>query len=574
MKRYRLSLAMAACCGVALLNLAARAAEDVLTLVPDDALAVAVVNRIGQTQEKLETLGKQLQVPGAESLRGSPMSIQGQPHVDPQGTLAIAAVPDPDGQRPTVVGFVPMKDYQAFLKQFQSEDATEMIARITLGANKFAVAKKGSYAVLTAESDRKTLEKVLAGTRHVAAATAALTDWRAENDAYAVALPSGIKFAQQQLLIGLAMGKAQLAQQGEQGKVALAGLEMYESLFKALDKEITHCALGVRLRKDGGVQVVSRTLLAAGGVTLAAAKATSPAQGDLLAGLPRGPFVFAGGGIVPQAWMERLMGISVKMMKMYPGGAELTEEQMHKFAEVATKSLKGLRSMGMMMGAGKGDLPLYGNMLFVMHVDNSDEYLKTYARTIDEISKIGKAAKSPLFNYRVEKIEIDGKAGLKVTMNMAAFMGKDQPPEAKKALELMLGSQEEFVVYITAASPRMVVGSYLSQERLVEAIRTAQRADGQLSGDAGVKQTAAMLAAGSQWVAVGSPRGTMQFVGRMLAQMVPNLPTSIPEFPETAPIGFAMKLTPAGLETDLAIPADVLRAAAELVQQARTSGNQ
>jgi hypothetical protein len=428
--------------------------------------------------------------------------------------------------------------------------------------------------VLTAESDRKTLEKVLAGTRHVAAATAALTGWRAENDLYAVAMPSGIQFAQQQLLIGLAMGKAQLAQQGEQGKAALAGLEMYEALFKSLDKEITHCALGVRLRKDGGVQVVSRTLLAAGGVTLQAAKEAKPFQGDLLAGLPQSPFVFAGGGILPEAWMERLMGVSVKMMKMYPGGTELTDEQARQLAEVATKSLKGLRSMAMMMGVGKADLPLYGDTVFVMHVDNSQEYLDKYAGTIDAMNKIGKAANSPLFNYRVEKMEIDGKAGLKVTMNMAAFLGKDQPPEAKKALELMLGSQDELVVYIAAANPQMVVGAYISQERLVEAIHAANRTDGQLSGDASVKKTAAMLSAGSQWVALASPRGTLQFVGRMMAQLAPNLPTAIPEFPETSPVGFAMQLTPAGLETDLAIPADVLRAAAELVQKARAPKNE
>ena len=574
MKRHRLSLAIAAFCGVTLMNLAARAAEDVLGVVPDDALAVAVLNRIGETQQKIETLGKQLQVPAAELLRASQMTTQTQPNIDPQGALAIAVVPDPDGQRPTIVWFVPIKDYQAFLKQFQPDDATAKIAKITLGTNQFAVAKKGGYAVLTAESDRKTLEKVLAGTRHVAAATTALTDWREKNDLYAVAMPSGIQFAQQQLLIGLAIGKAQLAQQGEQGKVAVAGLEMYEALFKSLDKEITHCALGVRMREDGGVQVVSRTLLAEGGVTLQAAKETKPIQGDLLAGLPQSPFAFAGGGILPEAWLERLMGVSVKMMKMYPGGAELTDEQTRKLAEVSTESLKGLRSMSMMMGGGKADLPLYGDTVFVMHVDNAQEYLDKYARTIDELNKIGKAANSPLFNYRVEKTKIDGKAGLKVTMNTAAFIGKEQPPEAKKALELMLGSQDELVVYIAAANPQMVVGAYISQERLVEAIHSANRTDGQLSGDASVKKTVTMLSAGSQWVALASPRGTLQFVGRMVTQLTPHLPTAIPEFPETSPVGFAMQLTPAGLETDLAVPADVLRAAAELVRKARAAGSQ
>jgi hypothetical protein len=87
-----------------------------------------------------------------------------------------------------------------------------------------------------------------------------------------------------------------------------------------------------------------------------------------------------------------------------------------------------------------------------------------------------------------------------------------------------------------------------------------------LSGDASVKKTVDMLPAGAQWVGLASPRGTLQFVARMMSQMPPNLPIAIPEFPETSPIGFAMKLTPAGLETDLAIPTDVLQATAAVIK--------
>jgi hypothetical protein len=220
--------------------------------------------------------------------------------VDPQGAVAIAVLPNPDGQRPITVWFVPTGDYQAFVKQFQPEDAAEKISSITLGTSRLLVAPKGSYAVLTQPLNRKSLERVLSSTNNVAAATAALGDWYAENDLYAIAMPSGIKFAQQQLLAGLALAKAQFVPQGDQGKAVVAGLEIYESLFQSLDKEATHCGIGVRLMKDG-VHVVSRTLLAEGGIALQAAKEIGPTSGDLLAGLPQGPFVMAGGGIVPEA---------------------------------------------------------------------------------------------------------------------------------------------------------------------------------------------------------------------------------------------------------------------------------
>ena len=47
--------------------------------------------------------------------------------------------------------------------------------------------------MLTEPLNRKSLEKVLSSTRDFAAATAALSGWRAENDLYAIAMPSGIK---------------------------------------------------------------------------------------------------------------------------------------------------------------------------------------------------------------------------------------------------------------------------------------------------------------------------------------------------------------------------------------------
>ena len=368
MNRHRLFLAVVALCGMTLSNSAARAAEDVLAVVPDDALAVVVVNRFGETQQKIETLGQQLQVPFVELLSRAQFSVQTQPHVDPQGAVAIAVLPNPDGQRPITVWFVPTGDYQAFVKQFQPEGAADKITSITVGTSRLLVAPKGSYAVLTQPLNRKSLEKVLSSTRNVAAATAALSDWRAENDLYAIAMPSGIKFAQQHLLAGLAFVKAQFVPQGDQGKAVVAGLEMYESLFQSLDKEATHCGIGVRLMKDG-VHVVSRTLLAEGGIALQAVKEIGPTTGDLLAGLPQGPFVVAGGGIVPEAWMKRLMTVSVRMMKTYPGGGELTDEQAGKLAELSVNSLKGLHSMAMVLGVGQAGAPLYGDTVLLMNVD-------------------------------------------------------------------------------------------------------------------------------------------------------------------------------------------------------------
>jgi hypothetical protein len=225
--------------------------------------------------------------------------------------------------------------------------------------------------------------------------------------------------------------------------------------------------------------------------------------------------------------------------------------------------------MAMVLGVGQAGAPLYGDTVMLMKVDNAQQYLDNYVRVAGEMNELGKASKSPLFSYRVEKTPIDGKPGLKVTMNMAALLAAGQLPDAKRFTGLMFGNQEELVVYFAPANSHTVVGAYISQERLVEALKSANRMEDQLPADASVKKTLDMLPAGAQWVGLGSPRGTLQFMARTMSQVVPNLPITIPELPETSPIGFAMKLTPAGLETDLAIPTDVLQATAEVINKAR-----
>jgi hypothetical protein len=569
MIRHWLFLTLGALCSALVVQLAAPAADDVLTLVPDDALAVVAINRVGETQKKLDQLGTQLQVPVAALLQKAQLSVAAQPNVDPQGAVALAVVPDPDHQVPILLWFVATRDYAAFVKQFQPDDASAKITKLTVGPKELLATRKGGYAVLAAPGDRKVLEKVLDANRTVAAATTASAEWRTAQDAYALALPAGIKFAQQQLLAGLAMGKAQIERQGgEQAKTAVAGLELYETLFRSLDKEVSQFLVGLRIAEDGAIHVASRTLPAAGGTLEKLAKEIKPAQGDLLAGLPADPYVVAGGGVMPEGAIGTMMELSMRMMKAYPGGDKLTEEQLRKMVRVAQESMKDLRSMAMMMGAGKADEPLYGNTLFVMRVKNAEKYFKEYARLMEEMGRIGKESGSPLFSYQVEQTTIAGKPALKVAMNLAGMMGAGQPPEAKKMMELMFGTAEQVPFYLAVANPHTIVGTYLSPESLERALRTVGQAEAQLMAQAGNRETIERLPKGAQWVGLWSPRGTLQMVRRMMTQIVPNLPVAIPEFPETSPIGIAGKLSPAGLETELVLPPDVLKGIADTVRQA------
>lgn len=562
----------AICCLLLVCSAAVAAADDVLKLVPDNALGVVVVNRVGSTNEKLKSLALRLKVPPFDFLSTAKLTLGLQQGLDEKGSIALAAVPStPDGV-PVMVSFVPTGDYAALLKQLKAEAGADGIAKLSVGDKRFVAAQKGGYAVVAEEANQPTLQAVIAATESIADASAALDAWRAENDTYAVATPAGVKFAQKQIQIGLQAAKTQLANQGEQGKAALAGLGMYDGMVAAMDKEVSHCAVGLRMADDGGIHVVSRTLPVEGGTLAKILSQAKPAKVSPLAGLPQSPYFIAGGGVFTAASMKSWMDVSVGMMRSYPGGEKLTDEQIKKLSEVSLKSMRGMRSMSLLMDVGEEDEPLYSRTLLVMKTKDAKAYLDNYGAAMAEMAKIFKEADSPLFSFESQRMEIDGLPVLKLTMNMEPFLlGQGQGPEAKKMMELMFGSGGKMDIYFAAADQETVVGAYVSQKQLIPAVKAIQEGKPQFSDEAGVAKTAAMLPQGAQWLGFLSPRGGAAFVARMVKAMVPpgaQAVPEIPEFPETPPIGFGVQLSPSGLDTDLAIPAAVLEAVSQTVRKA------
>jgi hypothetical protein len=550
---------------VVLSGWSARGAEDVLTVVPHDVLGVVVVNRLAETSGKVAELTKKMQLPAPDLLTLLKASTGMQAGLDEKRSLAVAAVTA--GGAPAPVWFVPVTDFAAFLKQFQPADPQARIASAVIANNKSVVARKGSFAVVAEELHRANLEAVLNASRTLAAEAKALDGWCGGNDSYAIGTPAGILMFQQQVLAGMALAKTQLEGADEKmRKQALMGLAMYEGLLAALPKEVAYAAVGVRIEPDGTLHIASRTLPVPGGVLAGLAQAGATAADQPLAGLSAGSFVVAGGGVLPRGWAKPLMEFSWNAMKMYPGGESLTEEQSKQFTELMLQSMQGLQSMALRMGAGKPGEPLYGDVMFAMRTDDAARYLAGYERAMRRMAEMGKATKNPLLAYEVENLQIDGQPALKMTMDLKAYMQGQEIPQVKQMFEMMFGPGAKLPVYLAAADRQTVVGVYISQDRLRDALKAARAGTAGLAADPGVMRTAAQLPAGAQWVGYWNLRGTQQFVARMIASLLPDAPIKLPEFPETQPVGFAAKLTASGLDTDMVVPAEVLTAGAKFVR--------
>jgi hypothetical protein len=144
-------------------------------------------------------------------------------------------------------------------------------------------------------------------------------------------------------------------------------------------------------------------------------------------------------------------------------------------------------------------------------------------------------------------------------------------PNFGKMMETFFGPDGKIVAYLAAADDHTVVMAYTSKESLLESLRAVKDAKAGLTGDAAVAKTTALLLPKPHWVGYWSPKGTVDFVARLIPKIAPEeaKPEKIPPLPETPPIGFAAKAAAGELECQLVAPAATVEGIAKYVEQLR-----
>ena len=289
--------------------------------------------------------------------------------------------------------------------------------------------------------------------------------------------------------------------------------------------------------------------------------------GDLFADLPPGPFVFGGGGIMPQGLGESLMGWSMNMMKIY-GGAELSDDDLKQLTETALESMGGVRAMSMVMGNAAPGAPLYENTTFVIKTDDAHAYLAIYEKSIQGMSEILRKSEHPPFDYQVSKISLEGRQVLEIQMDMSGMVEGQAVPQTQQMMALMFGQGGKLSIYMAAVDDQTVVGQYVSKERLLERLKSGPLKES-LGQQPDVAKTLGMLPGTAQGLALWSPTGTFQMVRQMMQTLQPNGAIQLPEFPNSPPVGLAMEISPTRLDIDLVMPTELLQAIAQFAQSVR-----
>ena len=587
-RRILLSGVIAACLTAACVP-NAQAEADILEVIPDSALGFVLINNITEFDGKIVQLAGQIGAPPMSPLAMFKMSTGMTAGLNEKAPMAVVAMPsEADAPFPTPMFIGRVDDIDELRKQIAAMDVRKAGGAEPDAEQRTLVGEKDGHALLALPGQDKLLKQVLESKKSIAAEVAGWKKPLGKSDVAAVVMPAGVKVFSNTILAELRKAKEMFKQlDGGNMEQAIAGFEMYEMFVEAAAKETDKVALLGKIDEKGNVFLTKRVSFVPGpgGEAAAAFAEVKPVEADLLAGLPDGPYVAAGGGVFPEKLTEMMLRMSVGVIKAMPELYGIAPEKADKLIALSAESVKGMQGMSMLMGVGKGDDPLYGNMVGFVKVDNSAEFMKHYGKYIDGYNELVGDESAFLTRSEVKNVTIGGKPGLHLSMKIPTTPAAAEVPNYDKLMEAMFGPGEKINVYMATVDETTIAWGYTDKKKLLATLKALETPKKSLSKNKQLAKTKKLLPDGSQWVGYVSPQGSVTFANRMMGVMLkamkaggdvdktgaggntldlgPGLSPSIPQFPKTPPVGFAVKVVDGQLEATLVVPGEVIKAIGE-----------
>jgi hypothetical protein len=550
-------------------------AADPLTVIPDDALGVAVINNLADTSSRILKLTEKMQLPVPELLPMAQLYTGAQQGLDDKGSLAAALFPAQDETSSwSSMGavFVPVSDYKAFVEQLMPEDADAEICTVTIFGMQFLCTQKGDFAVLATSDARPLVEKIKASTKSVAQALAPMQPWIAQQQLAVVATPEGKKKLVKAFsgLMDTAVEGVKQVQAADQDnddeaeRVAQSlesvteTMKIAKELAALVDEQVTQLGLGIRIDDTTAFHLDARLMfLPNGGLSKWAAGVKRP-EGGLLLGLPGGKFTLAYGGAAIQS-ADAITKLYDRMTQSGMMVLGLDKENQQKLSDVLNKYRQNQISTAALMGRPRPGDSIMSTMMQLEHVKDAARQFELAREMFTVFSKVrfpGAADDRPA--YAIAEVDVGDLKTIEVTMDMGAMMANqgDAAPAVGNFLQMIFGNEGVMKSYITVGNDKTLVMAY-SKEQLKYAVEHVRSKKSGLETDESIAHTDKLLPGDPQWAAYISPQGAVAWADTILKK-IPDLNINLPPFPDSDPIGLAAKVTGEGLDADLVLPDSVV----------------
>ena len=567
----------------------APSAGDVLKLVPDSAWGVVVFNKPASLDAKFRSLVSEMKLPAVTPLATLKKQSGVQGGEDENGTAAVILLPpDRKGMPPTTIVLIPVIDYDGFVQPFHvGNTSKDPVSSARIGDASCCIRHIGHYAAITDGSHREVLSaEKLSIAKEIPPSLTPWREWLASKDAAGLILQPGIQGISAQVQGGVTMMKTVLTAQivadalqskdTEQAKMSIAALDICSNAFQAAEKGVTACGFAAKIDKQNVVRVTNRMTLVSGGVVSRVVSDMQPVRQNLLSDLPDEPFAAAGGAAIPEAaWMDLARG-SIGLLKTLPNLGSLTKKQVDQLSGIVPESLGGIEAASILFGTGQGGKPPLSNTVAVIRVESSQKFMENYEAFVRQYNDCIKDAKSPILQpVEIESIQQNGAAALQITTNVSIPQPpntKDDPERARR-MERLFGPGGKLVAWVMPVDEHRVVIGYVDKEHVWSVVEAIRQGKANLAANGAV---AGLLPPDAAVAGCLSPSGVVECLQQMMSALLPpnaqNAPT-LPPFPQTPPIRFAMTASPDALENSLIVPVEFLQAIAPYLEKVQVARN-
>jgi len=206
-------------------------------------------------------------------------------------------------------------------------------------------------------------------------------------------------------------------------------------------------------------------------------------------------------------------------------------------------------------------------------VENADDYLASYQQALTLNNELVERSSSDIkLKNKFFRVTVADTKGLKVVADIAAATGDHNNPIWQATLNDLFGEGGKLKMHLLATDETHVILSTAEEDNLVQFVRDFQAGNwpGQSArnDDSSLQKTLQLVDEHSPWIAVVSPRGSVQWLTRWLKALMIQLGEApqIPPFPATPPIGFTFALVEAHCKVDLVLPVETLKGMAKFIQ--------
>jgi uncharacterized protein (TIGR03067 family) len=545
------------CAALAFVVLAAPSAAQTtkaVDLVPDDALGFLLVKDLHQLSDKVDQLAKKLNVEERVSLLELIQKEMGiREGINAKGSAAFIVLKAKDHKSSLgLVVALPVADHEKIARQLGVTHLKDTIAQGEMGLSsgllagiggkgpegtpqKFPVlvAKRGDFVLLAPPQGRAGLEAVVNSKKSVAATLQPVQDWLAEQDIFGICTDHGVS-------AGLAMFL-----QGPGGGVQTSSPGQYAQLkatFAEVEKNVKLIAFGARIDNDGHARLATAVHFQPEGSYARWVAKAEPLGGKLLARFPDQPqLVTALARISAQTTFE---GAGKFLF------GELPAEKVDALTKELAKLVRQVSEVGVCVYAGKkggvtvpikGAAGLSGDPVFLGRVRDAAAFLDDAVDLLRHCHRAERAAARTKVEINYQEKEIGGKPARLITVKPAeggdGKAGKDRPQ----------------VFLLAALDSQTVLGCTLTDAGQAQSTvaKFSKRADRALTANAAMQKTRGLLPNQLQVEVFFD----LQAFGILGSSGLSKTPVS-----RVAPLGFAMRTLPAGLEAQFVIPFDALKA--------------